>query len=138
VDTFDKDVKDGKFIEHAVYGGNKYGTSVSAVKAVADVHKICILDVDRRGVQSLKKTKMNPIYLFIKAPSVEILEQRLRARGTETEDSLKKRMEEMKDEMSYAEQEGSYDHVIVNDNLDTAYAQFKSIIEQHYTSIVKK
>ncbi|KAI3661413.1 hypothetical protein MP638_003886 [Amoeboaphelidium occidentale] len=138
VDTFVKEVNEGKFVESAVYGGNHYGTSKAAIKAVAENHKICILDIDRRGVQSIKKTDMNANYLFIRPPSVEVLEERLRKRGTETEESLKKRMEEMKGEMEYASQPGAYDVVIVNDDLERTYDEFKRYVEKQYPLILKK
>lgn len=125
-------------MESAVYGGNHYGTSKAAIKAVAENHKICILDIDRRGVQSIKKTDMNANYLFIRPPSVEVLEERLRKRGTETEESLKKRMEEMKGEMEYASQPGAYDVVIVNDDLERTYDEFKRYVEKQYPLILKK
>ena len=73
-------------------------------KAVEDVqrnNKICILDIDTQGVKLIKKTTLNPILIFMKPPSMEVLEERLRARSTETEESLEKRMSMAKIEMEY-------------------------------------
>ena len=64
-------------------------------------NKICILDIDTQGVKLIKKTTLNPILIFMKPPSMEVLEERLRARSTETEESLKKRMSTAKIEMEY-------------------------------------
>ena len=69
------------FVEHAIFSGNMYGTSTKAVEAVRQQGKVCILDVDRQGVQSVKKTELNARYVFIKPPSIAVLEQRLRGRG---------------------------------------------------------
>ena len=77
-----------EFIETAEFSGNQYGTSKQAVQDVLQSGKICILDIDVQGVKAVKKTDLDPKYVFIKPPSLHILEQRLRARGTETEASL--------------------------------------------------
>ena len=66
-----------------------YGTSKSAVEDVLNSGKICILDIDTQGVKAVKKTDLTPLFVFIKPPSLETLEQRLRDRGTETEESLR-------------------------------------------------
>lgn len=67
-----------------------YGTSKTAVQDVLAGGKICILDIDVQGVKAVKETDLSPLYVFIKPPSLEVLEQRLRDRGTETEESLSK------------------------------------------------
>ena len=66
-----------------------YGTSKSSVEDVLNSGKICILDIDVQGVKAVKKTDLTPLFVFIKPPSLETLEQRLRDRGTETEESLR-------------------------------------------------
>lgn len=73
-------------------------------KAVEDVqrsNKICILDIDTQGVKSIRKTNLNPVYIFMKPPTMQILEERLRARSTETEESLQKRLKAAEIEMNY-------------------------------------
>ncbi|CAJ0625783.1 23352_t:CDS:2 [Entrophospora sp. SA101] len=121
-------IKQNKFIEHAEFSGNLYGTSVDAVKAVADLGKICILDIELQGVKSVKKTDLNARYLFIAPPSIEVLESRLRKRGTETESSIEARLKAAKEELEYADLEGSHDFIVVNDDLNTAYEKFKNFI----------
>ena len=76
-----------------------YGTSKSAVEDVLNSGKICILDIDVQGVKAVKKTDLTPMFVFIKPPSLEILEKRLRDRGTETEESLAKRLGAAAEEM---------------------------------------
>ena len=80
-----------EFIETAEFSGNQYGTSKQSVQDVLQSGKICILDIDVQGVKAVKRTALKPKYVFIKPPSLQALEQRLRARGTETEESLAKR-----------------------------------------------
>ncbi|KAJ0065048.1 hypothetical protein NL108_001053, partial [Boleophthalmus pectinirostris] len=86
-------IDNGDFIENAEFSGNMYGTSKAAVEDVLAKNVICILDVDIQGVRRIKETDLNPIYISVQPPSMEILEKRLRDRQTETEDSLQKRLE---------------------------------------------
>ena len=64
-ETFEKLVEDGAFLEHAVFGGNMYGTSRAAVETVMRTGKICILDIDVQGVKNIKRTDLNPDFVFV-------------------------------------------------------------------------
>ena len=119
----------GKFIESAVVHGNLYGTSVAAVADVSRTGRVCILDIDVQGVLSVKKTDLNPRYVFIKPPSMEALEERLRGRGTESDETLATRMATAAEEMKYVEQADLWDAIIENNVLETAYAELKEIID---------
>ena len=79
-----------------------------------------------QGVRQVKKTDLNPVYLFISPPSLTELRDRLRGRGTESEASVAKRLAMAMKEIDYAK-EGAHDLVIVNDNLDRAYDLFKRV-----------
>lgn len=96
---------------------------------------ICILDIDVQGVKSMKKTSFQSNYIFVSPPSLEILEQRLQGRGTETEESLKKRLEAAKVDMVYGEAEGNFDLVIINDKLDEAYNKLETFLKEKYSEI---
>ncbi|KAL8656214.1 MAG: hypothetical protein Q9210_000409 [Variospora velana] len=113
----------GGFIEHAQFGGNYYGTSVKAVKDVAEKGRICVLDIEMEGVKQVKKTDLNARFLFLSPPSIEVLEQRLRGRGTEDEVGLRKRLEQAEKEMAFSKEEGAHDRVVVNDELEKAYQE---------------
>lgn len=63
----------GEFIENAEFSGNMYGTSKAAVQDVKAKNLICILDIDMQGVKNIKKTDLNPIYISIQPPSMEVL-----------------------------------------------------------------
>jgi len=125
-------VERGEFIESATFGGNMYGTSKKAVHDVAAKNMICILDVDEQGVKALKATDLEPIYIFVKPPSIEELERRLRGRGTETEEKIQARMDTAKSAIEYADS-GAYDHVIGwFSSLDSfCEAQLKSTISKN-------
>lgn len=125
-----KKIDRGDFLEHAQFSGNFYGTSKQAVDDVLKSGRLCTLDVDIQGVINLKKTDLNPIFVFIKPPSIGELEKRLRNRGTETDESLKKRLETAEVELEYERSESSaFDHVIVNEELESAYEQLKGILK---------
>lgn len=81
-----------------------------------------------QGVKQVKKTDLNARFLFLSPPSLQILEKRLRGRGTDDEDSVKKRLEQADKEMAFAKEEGAHDKIVVNDNLDTAYKQVQEWI----------
>ena len=127
-ETMEHLVEQGQFIENAQFSGNMYGTSKTAVQDVLARGKICILDIDVQGVKAVKETDLSPLYVFIKPPSLEVLEQRLKDRGTETEESLSKRLGAAAAEMDYGETEGNFDIVIVNDDLETAYIKLRDFV----------
>jgi len=131
-DEFLKLIEEKAFIEYAQFSGNRYGTTIKAVQNVTEQGKICVLDIDMQGVKSVKATDLNARFVFIKPPSLEILEDRLRKRNTETEDSLRKRLDAAKAEMEYAEQPGSHDYIIVNDDVEISYKNMVGWIKENY------
>ena len=79
-------------------------------------------------MKAVKETDLRPLYVFVQPPSLEVLEQRLRDRGTESEESLGKRLGAAAAEMEYGETEGNFDIIIVNDDLETAYTKLRDFI----------
>jgi len=77
---------------------------------------------------NVKKTDLNARFLFIEPPSLEELEHRMRVRGTETDESMKLRLETAKKELEYASKEGSHDKIIVNDDLDKTYEELEVFV----------
>ncbi|XP_029906352.1 guanylate kinase 1b isoform X2 [Myripristis murdjan] len=128
-------IDQGEFIENAEFSGNMYGTSKSAVEDVLAKNLICILDVDIQGVKNIKKTDLNPIYISIQPPSMEILEKRLRDRQTETEESLQKRLEAARIDMELSSEPGVFDVVIINDDLEKAYQELKDVLNEEITKV---
>lgn len=76
----------------------------------------------------MKKTDLNARFLFLSPPSLEILEKRLRGRGTDDEESVRKRLEQAEKEIAFAKEEGVHDKVVINDNLDKAYREVEEWI----------
>ncbi|XP_073532986.1 guanylate kinase [Phyllobates terribilis] len=123
-------IDNGDFIEHAVFSGNMYGTSKVAVQAVQAQNQICILDIDMQGVKNIKKTDLNPIYISIQPPSVQILEKRLRDRNTESEESLQKRLQAAISDMEISKEPGLFNEIIINDNLEDAYSKLRGALTE--------
>ena len=76
-----------------------------------------------QGVKQVKKADLGARFLFLSPPSLEILEERLRGRGTDDEESVKKRLKQADKEMAFAKEEGVHDKIVVNDDLDRAYQE---------------
>lgn len=134
-DAFEAMIADNAFVENAVFGGNRYGTSFAAVADVAKQGRVCILDIELEGVKQVdrlaKEGKLpfeRPKFLFLAPPSVEVLEQRLRGRGTDAEDAIQKRLEQARVEMEFAKTGDIHEKVVVNDDLDKAYKEVRDFI----------
>ncbi|KAJ5226666.1 guanylate kinase [Penicillium citrinum] len=128
-DSFLALVSENGFIEHAQFGGNYYGTSVSAIKNVANQSRICILDIEMEGVKQVKlRSDLNARFVFLAPPSLEELEKRLRGRNTETEESLQARLAQAKNEIEFSKVPGVHDKIVVNDDLEKAYEELKEFI----------
>ena len=96
---------------------------------------ICILDIDVEGVRSMKKTELKSNYVFISPPSLEVLEQRLTKRGTETEQSLRKRLDRAVTDMQFGKTEGNFDLYLVNDDLNVAYTELEQFLKSKYPDL---
>jgi len=105
-----------------------YGTSIAAVKSVAEKGKICILEIDVQGAVSVSKTDLSARFVFILPPSWDVLQERLTGRGTETAESIQKRLDTAKKELDFQAQSTLFDKVIVNNDLDVAYGELKEWI----------
>ncbi|HYW94229.1 MAG TPA: guanylate kinase [Bacteroidales bacterium] len=116
---FRKKIEEGEFVEwEEVYPDQYYGTLKSELKRIWDKGHHVVFDVDVVGGLNLKKKfGHRALAIFIKAPSLEELEKRLRARSTDDESSIRKRIDKASYEMKYAPE---FDRTIVNDNLETA------------------
>eukprot|EP01116_Phalansterium_solitarium_P017932 TRINITY_DN4568_c0_g1_i2.p1 TRINITY_DN4568_c0_g1~~TRINITY_DN4568_c0_g1_i2.p1 ORF type:complete len:257 (+),score=83.15 TRINITY_DN4568_c0_g1_i2:30-773(+) len=128
IESIKEEIDQGKFIEHANVHGNYYGTSKEAVEKVVNEGKVCVLDIDVQGCESVKRSGIPCRFLFVQPPTLDELERRLRGRGTESEDRIVTRLTNARKEMEYLRKDGFFDYVIVNDDLDQAYADLKKIV----------
>ncbi|KAL2753259.1 hypothetical protein ACRALDRAFT_1072210 [Sodiomyces alcalophilus JCM 7366] len=118
--------KDG-FVEHAQFGDNLYGTSKMTIEEQTAKGKAVVLDIEMEGVKQIQKSSINARYVFIAPPSDEELERRLRARATESEESIQKRLTQAKNEIAYANT-GVHHRIIVNDDLERAYKELEDFV----------
>lgn len=109
----------GYFAEWAEVHGNFYGTPLEAAQAMLAEGRDLLFDIDVQGAAQLKKTLPQACFIFLLPPSMATLEKRLRGRGSESEESLARRMANAKAEIAEA---SWFDAVIINDSLDEAYA----------------
>ncbi|CAN0067951.1 unnamed protein product [Ectocarpus sp. 6 AP-2014] len=135
LDAMREAVARGEFIEHAEVHGNLYGTSVAAVGDVTKKGQVCLLDIDIQGVKTVKASPLRPKYVFIAPPSMEVLENRLRDRGTESEESLSTRLHNAREEVDYGTTEGNFDLVVENDDLDQAVRNLSSRLTEWFPKI---
>jgi guanylate kinase len=121
-------IDNDEFIEwEEVYEGNFYGTLKSEIQRIWDSGKNVIFDVDVKGGLNLKKYFGDKaLSVFVKVPSLEILEQRLADRGTKSKDSISRRLFKAKFEMSFQDK---FDVILINENLDHSLKEAQRLYE---------
>ncbi|EKD16488.1 uncharacterized protein L3040_001224 [Drepanopeziza brunnea f. sp. 'multigermtubi'] len=130
MEEFEKMIAEGGFVEHARFGGNRYGTSREMIRAVESRGRVVVLDIEMEGLKQIKSSPLssNFRYIFIAPPSFAALESRLRARATESEDAIQKRLAQAHNEIEYSKTPGVHDVVIVNDDLEVAYRELEEFV----------
>lgn len=128
-DEFMRRVGDGDFLEwEEVYQGTCYGTLKSEVERIWGEGRVAVFDVDVNGGRNIKRYfGDDALSIFVMPPSVEVLEQRLRSRGTDSEESIRKRLARSAKELEEASQ---FDVTIVNDDLQRAVQETRQVIEK--------
>lgn len=125
-EKFNDMIDNGEFLEYAeVFGMSKYGTPKAAVMEKMQAGYDVYLDIDVQGALQVKESMPGAVLVFVLTPSMEVLEQRLRDRGTESEEAIGKRLATAKTEKAYAK---DYNYIIINDNAQTAADDLKAII----------
>lgn len=126
-EEFEKRIKENKFLEYATVHDNYYGTLKSEVEKKWNNGKDIILDIDYQGGQQISKQleKSKLLKIFILPPSMEVLKERIINRAENSIEEIEKRLKNSRNEVNYASE---YDFVVINDDLDTAINEIKSII----------
>ena len=127
-DEFTRLVEDGQFLEWANVHAHRYGTLKSEVDGKLAAGLSVILEIDVQGGTSVSRLYPDVVRIFVEPPSFEVLEARLRGRGTEDEQSLALRLKNAKGEL---EQASGYDVRIVNDDLEVAVAELDATIDRY-------
>ena len=129
VDEFKRRIANDEFVEwEEVYPGSFYGTLKSEIERIWAKNNAVVLDVDVKGGVHLKKIfGDSALSVFVMPPSIDVLKQRLESRGTETPESLAKRVGKAAEEMTYSNQ---FDRIVVNDNLEKSYKEAETLVTE--------
>ena len=133
VDNFRRRIEQGDFVEwEEVYQDQFYGTLKSELERIESLNKNIVFDIDVKGAMNIKKQYPdNSLSIFIKPPSLDTLGNRLTLRETEDEDSIRKRLDRAKLELSYADR---FDEVIVNDGLRESFREADKLVNDFLLS----
>ena len=123
---FEKMIADGEVLEYAKYGSNLYGTPKAPIDKWLSEGKNVILKIEVQGAENIKKLYPDSVGIFLLPPSMTVLEDRLRSRGTEDEDDVKKRLEIAQDEMRRSL---NYDYFVINEDIERASDDVLTIIK---------
>jgi guanylate kinase len=123
--AFAQGVEAGEFVEWVEYSGNMYGTLRSDIEAKLAAGDDVILEIELVGARAVRGAVPEAVTVFIAPPSMAELAQRLRGRGTETDEAVARRLQRAEEEVAAA---GEFDHVVVNDDADRAAAEVAAII----------
>ena len=125
-EEFEKAVEEDKFLEHAQFAGNLYGTKKKFIKQKFEEGLNIILEIETQGALQVKQKMPETVLIFIAPPGqgVEELEKRLRGRNTEDEETIQRRLAEAKVELERSKQ---YDYVVINDDLERAISEVEDI-----------
>ncbi len=125
LEEFEKDIKDGLFLEWARVHGNYYGTSLKPVLEALNNDKIVVFDIDVQGYFLAQKKYAKQITsVFLTTKNATQLENRLKNRASETQESIKERLKNASKEMEYIDK---YDYIIINDDVNKAYDELRAI-----------
>ncbi len=115
-----------RFLEWAEYNGHYYGTPATPVYQTLRDGRSVLLEIEVQGAKHIRDNAPSALFVFLKAPTFRILEERLRARGTETDPSILRRLKAARLELAEAHW---YDHQIINDDFDRCVEEFTEVLK---------
>ena len=130
---FERLIDDGQMLEYANYAGNYYGTPKAYVEQKLNEGYDVILEIETQGALKVKKEYPDTLLMFVTPPTADILYDRLKGRGTETDDVIAKRMAQAKVE---AEVIDRYDYLVINDDIDECVEHVHEIIKNTHDRTV--
>ncbi len=125
-ETFERMIERDEFLEYAQVFDNLYGTSKATAQALISQGKHVILDIDWQGARQVREQFPKTETVFIVPPSIEALEQRLRARGQDDDETIARRMQGARNELSHQDE---YSYRIVNDNFEHALSELNALFD---------
>jgi guanylate kinase len=130
-DEFETGIRAERWAEWAEVHGHYYGTSTRVLEQARAAGRDLLLDIDVQGAQQICRRFPESVTIFIMPPSLDVLEQRLRARGTDSPEAIEVRLRNARREM---DQRHGYRHIIVNDDLDAATGELMAILNSYRTA----
>ena len=124
-EEFDRRARNGEFLEHATYSGNRYGTLRSEVERRLAEGVSVVLEIEVQGARQVRAAMPESVQVFVAPPDPAALRQRLESRGTDSREAIDERLRTAELELA-AQQE--FEHVIVNDELESAAAKLEGIV----------
>ena len=124
-DYFEKKIADGEMLEYAQYAGNYYGTPKAPVDEMLRAGINVVLEIEVQGAEKIRKIYPDAVSVFLMPPSIPVLEERLRLRGTEDDEALSHRLFIAEQEIRRA---GEFNYIVVNDSIDRAVGDFETVI----------
>lgn len=130
-DRFDALVAEGGLLEWAEFAGNCYGTPRQPVEAHLAEGSPVLLEIELEGARQVRRSFPQAFQIFLAPPSFDALEQRIRGRGTDSEEAIQKRLARARQEL---EAQAEFDAVVVNDDLELAFAELERLMGLQGTS----
>jgi guanylate kinase len=126
-DEFDRRARQGEFLEHATYSGNRYGTLRTDVQERLAGGRSVVLEIEVQGARQVRAAMPESVQVFIAPPDPSDLRRRLEGRGTDDPAAIQGRLRTAEMEL---EAEGEFDHVVVNDEVDRAASELERIVRE--------
>ncbi len=128
-------ITNGRMLEYAKYGVNYYGTPKAPVDNWLDEGKTVVLKIDVQGAGNIRKLYPDSVSVFLTPPNLTVLEKRLRDRGSEDEEDVRRRLDIACNELARI---GEYDYVVINDDLQSAVDEIKTIIKAESLKVSRR
>ena len=134
-DFFENAIENGEMLEYMQYGSNYYGTPKAPIDNWVNEGKTVILKIDIKGFDNVKRLYPESVSIFLSPPDMQVLEKRLRRRGTESEESVKTRLNIAVNEMKKIPE---YDYLVINDELGKAVEEIKTILSAEALRVCRR
>lgn len=132
---FERRVAAGEFLEHATYGGNRYGTLRSEIDRVLGGGRHAVLDIEVEGARQVMERMPNAVRVFVLPPSAKVLVERLRGRDTETPEARRIRLARAAEELLAVTE---YDYVVINEHLRDAVNEVAAILDAESSRVARR
>jgi|LakMenEpi03Aug12_release.lakeMendotaPanAssembly.Ray.scaffolds.fasta_scaffold01073_24 guanylate kinase len=123
-EAFERQVASGGFLEWAEFAGNLYGTPRAAVQERLDAGRPVLLEIELEGARQVRRSFPDGFQVLLRPPSLQELERRIRGRGSDSEDAIRRRLVRAREEL---QAEAEFDAVVVNDDLEVALAELERV-----------